>query len=347
MAGTNTINVLMTGAGAPGAAGIIRCLTADPTINLWVADANPNAVGKHLHNQFFTLPKATAPDFIDVITHKCEELGINIIIPLVTRELFPFSKHKADLAQKGIKVLVSDEQALNIANDKGKLYQFLDEAGIITPAYRIIKEISKIHLAIEELGYPNHPVTIKPCISNGSRGFRILDANVNEFDLFFNEKPTGIYITPEKLKQVLSGHKLPNMIVSEYLPGDEYSVDCLAKNGETLLCLPRVRRKMVGGISTEGEFIRDESIVSYCKQIIKAIGLHGNIGIQVKQAKDGTYKILEINPRVQGTIVAALGAGVNLPLLAIQAELGQPVTTTQNDVKWGTKFSRFWDEVFY
>lgn len=343
----NKINVLMTGAGAPGAAGIIRCLKADPNINLWVADANPNAVGKHLHNQFFTMPKAGSADFISVVTQKCEELDINIIMPLVTRELFPFSKHKAELAQKGIKVLVSDEQALNIANDKGKLYQFLDTEGVINPIYRIENDINKIYTAIEDLGYPRVPVTIKPCISNGSRGFRILDANVNEYDLFFNEKPTGIYITPEKLKEILSGHELPDMLLSEYLPGDEYSVDCLAKDGETLLCLPRVRRKMVNGISTEGEFIKDENIINYCKQIIKAIGLTGNIGIQVKQATDGTYKILEINPRVQGTIVAALGAGVNLPLLAVYSALGQNITTTQDDVKWGTKFSRFWDEVFY
>lgn len=337
----------MTGAGAPGAAGIIRCLTADPSINLWVADANPNAVGKHLHNQFFTLPKATEEDFISVITHNCEKHGITIIMPLVTRELFPFSKYKSELAAKGIKVLVSDEQALNIANDKGKLYHYLDEAGVMTPAYQTANTINQLDEAITDLGYPHKPVAIKPCVSNGSRGFRILDANVNEYDLFFNEKPTAVYITPEKLKEILSGHEFPEMLVSEYLPGDEYSVDCLAKNGETLLCLPRVRRKMVNGISTEGEFIRDENIINYCKQIIKAIRLHGNIGIQVKQAADGTFKILEINPRVQGTIVAALGAGINLPLLAIQAELGQTITTTQDDVKWGTKFSRFWDEVFY
>ena len=57
--------------------------------------------------------------------------------------------------------------------------------------------------------------------------------------------------------------------------------------------------------------------------------------------------IIEINPRVQGTIVACLGAGVNLPVLAIKQELDLPISEEELQVKWGTKFSRYWDEVFY
>ena len=56
--------------------------------------------------------------------------------------------------------------------------------------------------------------------------------------------------------------------------------------------------------------------------------------------------IIEINPRVQGTIVAGLGAGVNLPLLAVKQELNLPISEEELQVKWGTKFSRYWNEVF-
>jgi carbamoyl-phosphate synthase large subunit len=57
--------------------------------------------------------------------------------------------------------------------------------------------------------------------------------------------------------------------------------------------------------------------------------------------------ILEINPRVQGTISSALGAGVNVPVLAIKQELGLPIDSSELQVKWGVKFSRYWTEVFY
>jgi carbamoyl-phosphate synthase large subunit len=50
---------------------------------------------------------------------------------------------------------------------------------------------------------------------------------------------------------------------------------------------------------------------------------------------------------VQGTISAGLGAGINLPVLAIKQELGLPIFPEELQVKWGTKFSRYWNEVFY
>jgi carbamoyl-phosphate synthase large subunit len=97
----------------------------------------------------------------------------------------------------------------------------------------------------------------------------------------------------------------------------------------------------------EGEFVKEESIMNYCRQIIRELQLHGNIGIQVKRSVAGQFLILEINPRVQGTISAALGAGINLPVLAIKQELSLPISPAELQVKWGTKFSRYWNEVFY
>ena len=93
--------------------------------------------------------------------------------------------------------------------------------------------------------------------------------------------------------------------------------------------------------------MNDKSIITYCSEIIKELQLHGNIGIQVKRSSGGRFLIIEINPRVQGTIVAGLGAGVNLPLLAIKQELNLPISEEELQVKWGTKFSRYWSEVFY
>ena len=104
---------------------------------------------------------------------------------------------------------------------------------------------------------------------------------------------------------------------------------------------------MINGISVEGEFIKEESIITYCSQIIRELQLHGNIGIQVKANQEGKYLVLEINPRVQGTISAGLGAGINLPVLALKQEMGLPVPAAEITVQWGTKFSRYWQELFY
>jgi carbamoyl-phosphate synthase large subunit len=104
---------------------------------------------------------------------------------------------------------------------------------------------------------------------------------------------------------------------------------------------------MINGISVEGEFIKEDNIITYCSRVIKDLRLHGNIGIQVKKSITGQFLMLEINPRVQGTIAAALGAGINLPELAVKQELRLPISTMELQVKWGVRFTRFWDEVFY
>jgi carbamoyl-phosphate synthase large subunit len=165
--------------------------------------------------------------------------------------------------------------------------------------------------------------------------------------LLFYEKPNSTYISLADAAQILSLKSFPELLVTEYLPGEEYSVDCLVENGQPRLVVPRLRRKMINGISVEGTFIRDEYIISYCSEIIKELNLHGNIGIQVKKSAQGRPLIVEINPRVQGTIVAGLGAGVNLPVLAIKQELELPISDDELHVKWGTRFSRYWNEVFY
>jgi carbamoyl-phosphate synthase large subunit len=337
----------MTGAGAPGAAGIIFCLQSDPAIKLTVADADENAVGRYLANDFVRLPKANDASFIDELLGICIEQHIQAILPLVTRELFPLSQNKQLFEDKGISVLVSSEEAIRIANDKSACYNFLKQWGIAVPDFYVAKTVDEFVTAATSLGYPEKAFCFKPSVSNGSRGVRIVSNSFDESDQLFQFKPYNLYIKYEQAIHILSSKPFPELLVSEYLPGDEYSVDCLAFHGKAELIVPRVRTKMVNGISVQGKFISDETIIDYCRQIIEVIGLHGNIGIQVKYSKKQQPLLLEINPRVQGTIVAGLGAGVNLPLLALKRELDLPISPEELEVKWGTSFSRYWTEVFY
>ena len=342
-----TINVLMTGAGAPGAAGILKCLQYNPNFEIVMADANPNALGRWLHAEFETIPFAHETDFIEKLLTICQRRHIHAILPLVTKELIPLAAHKKQFEKFGTRVLVSNVDSLEIGNNKSRLYQFLEWRGISVPAYRIVENTDQFEVAIDELGFPENRVVFKPSVSNGSRGFRILANDIDEHDLLFHEKPSSTYISLADALRILSVKSFPELLVSEYLPGEEYSVDCLVDNGQPRLVVPRLRRKMINGISVEGTFVKDENIISYCSEIIKELKLHGNIGIQVKKTVQGKPLIVEINPRVQGTIVAGLGAGINLPVLAIKQELELPISGEELQVKWGTKFSRYWSEVFY
>lgn len=337
----------MTGAGAPGAAGILQCLWQDPSVHVIAADANPHAVGRYLAKDFEHIPRATENGFIDALLSICREKNIHVVLPLVTRELLPLSQNMEAFALAGSKVLVSSTASLEIANNKSRLYEFLKWRGMEVPEFRVVENLEQFIAAAAELGYPGKAICFKPSVSNGSRGFRVLDPAMDERKILFDEKPGGVNISYQDTVRILGEGPFPELLVSEYLPGEEFSVDCLAWHGETLLAVPRLRSKMINGISVEGEFIHDENIIRYCSQVIKELQLHANIGIQVRRSASGRSLLLEINPRVQGTISAALGAGVNLPLLAVRKELGLPVLPEQLHVRWGLKFARYWRELFY
>lgn len=337
----------MTGAGAPGAVGILKCLLQEPTFRITMADANPGAVGKYLHPDFAIIPFGPDPGFAEAVLTLCKKKNIQVVLPLVTKELLPLSKYQPAFEAAGIKLLISPVASLEIANNKSRLYEFLQWRGIEVPAFRVVETAEQFKIAFEELGYPQKPVCFKPSVSNGSRGFRMIHSGVNELDLLFNHKPGSTHISMDDSLRILSSGPFPELLISEWLPGEEVSVDCLANHGEAKLVIPRLRKKMINGISVEGEFIQDMNIIGYCTRIIKELNLHGNIGIQVKKSAAGDFLILEINPRVQGTIAATIGAGVNLPVLAVKQELGLLISEKECDVKWGMKFSRYWSEVFY
>jgi carbamoyl-phosphate synthase large subunit len=269
----------MTGGGAPGAPGILKCLKQESSFHITVADANPGATGRYLNKNFENIPLANDDSFPGTVLSICREKNIHVLLPLVTRELIPLSQHLEEFEQAGVKLLVSSTASLEIANNKSRLYEFLQWRGMSIPEFRVVETVDQFETAVKELGYPAKQVCFKPSVSNGSRGFRIISEQVNELDLLLNHKPASTYITFQDAVRILSSGMFPELLISEYLPGEEFSVDCLAQGGESILIVPRLRTKMINGISVQGEFVKEENIIAYCRQIISELQLHGNIGI--------------------------------------------------------------------
>jgi carbamoyl-phosphate synthase large subunit len=340
------INILMTGAGAPGGPGIIKCLKDIPNSKLIVGDCDDQASGKFLNDSFVLLPKAKDVNFINKVLSICKEMEIDVIFPLVTMELFKFSKNRDVFEKNNIKIIVSDFHNLSIANNKSSLYKHLAKKGVSTPMFRVVNNYEEFYKAKEEIKAATSSYCLKPSISNGSRGVRLVNDEINEFDLLFNEKPNSLYISDKKITKILKENSFPELLIAEILPGNEYTIDTIVDNtGDPILILPRIRTKTNGGISIAGKFEKHTEIIDYCHKIIKSLKLIGPIGIQVKEDKYGEFKILEINPRIQGTSVAALGAGVNLPKLAVESFLG--INSTVPEIKWDTEFIRYYNELFF
>lgn len=339
------VRVLVTGAGAPGGPGIIKCLQKDNRISLIAGDMNDKASGRFLVDNFIHLKSADNPDFLNHIIEVCNKNSIDVIFPLVTRELFVFSKHIDEFRSLGIQVVVSPWSGLHIANDKIALYKHLHAHGVSVPSYRVATNANELIEAAKSLGYPSCPVVMKPGISNGSRGIRILDQSINRYDLLFNYKPNGVISTLDEILTIIGDYKIPDLLVSEYLPGDEVTVDTIVSCRGIEIILPRVREKMSGGISVAGHFIDSNEINCYVSSILHTLDLFGPIGLQVKLDNNGQFKLLEINPRIQGTSVAAMGCGVNLPLISVGITAGWQLNIPAPKKNVG--FVRYYEEAFY
>ena len=74
--------VLMTGCGAPGAPGIIRCLRKNGERNIRIVsvDRNENAGSRDLVDAFYTVPSAEKEDFIPAVLDICRREGVQVAL---------------------------------------------------------------------------------------------------------------------------------------------------------------------------------------------------------------------------------------------------------------------------
>jgi carbamoyl-phosphate synthase large subunit len=98
------------------------------------------------------------------------------------------------------------------------------------------------------------------------------------------------------------------------------------------------------GVASVSIIEESEELIGLSKKIIAALGLSYNINIQFKYSKDGKPKLIEINPRVSGSLVANDGAGINMLEAALRIAYDMPLTDI--DIKWGTKMVRYWSQLF-
>lgn len=337
-------NILVTGGGAPGAPGIIRALQISGNLRLISCDIKERTIGSLLADEYFTVPSGKNTDYASALLNKCIEHSIDLILPITTKEIITLSQRKHLFENEGIEVVVSNYESLRIANNKGLLLKHLSENGVETPAFKICNSTTEFKHAAKDLGYPENQFVFKPTIANGSRGFRIVSNSINRSDLLFNYKPNNLHISYSEILEILEAKENPELVLMEYIPGTEYSIDCLISKGSTNYIIPRKRSQIRAGVSIAGEIEHNQAIIDYCKDILNTLDLEGPIGIQVKLDSKGIPKILEINPRLQGTSVACLGAGINLPLLSVEKSLKN---TFNEGVKWGTKFIRYYAEEYY
>jgi carbamoyl-phosphate synthase large subunit len=338
--------LIPSGAGAPGFAGILRCLRADASLRILAGDADPLAYGRTLADGFFLMPSSADAAYADRVLQLASEHKAGFVLPITTRELLPLAEAAPRFDAAGIRLILSPAEVLRVANDKGFTYDAMAAAGLTVPSYKRVSNRAELMESILA-GTATSRRIFKPASGNGSRGFGIVLArNEPQQRNILADKPGQPYYRFEELPFLLPEYFDTDMLVCEYLPGPEYSVDLLANRGNIHYALVRSREKMIGGISVRGRFEAHPGIIEQTGKICALLGLHGPAGMQFKLRADGTPVLLEVNPRLQGTVSSCLGAGINLPLDALRLFQGKAPEGKQANVHWGAHFVRYWNESF-
>jgi carbamoyl-phosphate synthase large subunit len=302
------------------------------------------AYGKALADDFRCMLPSRDPNYAQSVLDWATEEGANIVFPITTRELLPLAERADDFAQAGIALPISSAKSLETALDKAKTVEVAQAIGHPVPAFAIADNRYAMAAAARQLGYPSKRICFKPCQGNGSRGFGIIDAQAQHLP-YDEQKAGALPMTLEEWMGRWPSEENPQAnLFAEYLPGREYSIDALFNQGHCLGVWVRSRDKMIGGISVAGEAVNHTSLEKACAELGQHLHLHGLIGFQHREDESGTAKLLEINPRVQGTTSAWQGMGLNLPWALVQMALGKELHGLLNKPKAGQRFVRFWDE---
>ena len=341
------ITVLITAAGNVFMPGTTACLknNGERNIRLIGADMNDDATMLEMVDAYYPVPRGDDPRYVDVLLDICKKEKVDVLLPIMSVELEALAKNKDKFKEIGVLVSVSEEEPLKIANDKLLLFDFMKEKEIPCAEYKAVKSIEELTEAAHDLGYPERKVCLKTTHGSGSRGFRILDATQSKLERFLYEKPTSSSVSLEEMIDILSEAKeLPEMLVMEYLPGAEYTVDLLADHGKVLYNCCRKSMNMENSIMLDGIVEDNQEVLKLCEEVVERLGLDGNIGFDVKEREDGAPMIMECNPRITAGIPMFAAAGINLPYLCVKKMLGEEMPEVE--LKTGFKMKRRYCEMY-
>lgn len=195
------------------------------------------------------------------------------------------------------KVLCSPFPTAQLCRDKEKLYQFLEKENFCPHVY-----------SVEQIVFPSFA---KPKIGQGANFCQLLQS----------KKDLGLITRP-----------VEDMIFCEYLPGIELTVDCFTdRTGKLIYAGPRTRDVIKQGIAYSSASIPlSPELKEIVQKINTTLQFHGLWFFQVKQDKNGGWKLLEVSTRIATTMNLTRHKGINLPLLSLYDALGYDLEVLEN-----------------
>lgn len=261
----------------------------------------------------------------------CREHAIDIFVPGKKARFFAANCHNFE--STGTRLLsAAAADVLDLIDNKARFYNELASDIALPPDFQVAIDANSFSKAFRTIRGKHEQVCVKPAKSVFGLGFRILD----ECRGSVTHLVQGIEY---QIPLVELEHSISNianfapMLVMEYLEGPEWSVDCVADQGNLVTSVQRKKPKFSGHPQVIDNV---PEIHTSVEKLIKRYSLNGLINVQFRAGRNG-IRILEINPRASGGLAMACLAGPNLPYIAINGFISGFENMVIPDIRYGIK----------
>lgn len=234
--------------------------------------------------------------------HQKEKL--DLIIPNFDAELYNFIR-LSDRLKTEYKILtfLPDLEHFNRIQ-KSVLSEFGQKNGITVPFDKTIASVSEIPNLHKDFKYP---IVIKG---------KYYDAYVAT--------------TPQQAMQYF--HKISAkwglpIIIQEFVSGNEVNVSAIGDGKGNCIGAVPMRKTYITdkGKAWAGISLADSELIAITKKVISKLSWKGGCELEFIKTDDGSYHLLEINPRFPAWVYLAVGCGQNHPEALVQMALGKEV----------------------
>lgn len=293
-------NILVFPCGSEVALEIHRSLRYSAHFHLVGASSVPDH-GRFVYRDYVEgLPFYSSPKFIEVLREIVKEKEIDAIYPAMDAVARTLKEHEPEL---GCRVIGSGVEATRLCASKIATYRALAPQVMCPAWWERVEDI------------PAYPVFIKPDEGYGSRGTSLAK---NEAEArYFSDRNS------EK-----------KLVFCEWLPGKEYTIDCFSdRHGNLLFSGARGRQRINNGISVS-TFTADKHQDVFhetAQRINDKLRPRGAWFFQMKEARNGLPKLLEVAARLGGSSGYFRAHGVNFALLSCFDAFDCPVEIQSNN----------------
>ena len=269
----------------------------------------------------------TVENVMNIIHHEQPE---GVIVTLGGQTAINLAK---PLVQMGVKIIGTDLEAIDKAEDRKLFEAIMREVGIPQPQAKAVTEIEDGVAAAETIGYP---VLVRPSFVLGGRAMQIVG----------NEQALRHY-----LHNAVEINEDSPVLVDKYIMGKEAEVDAICDGTDVFIpgIMEHVERTGIhsgDSISVYPSFSLSDDVkqkmIDYTVRLGKAIGIVGLYNIQFIVDNEDKVYVIEVNPRSSRT-VPFLSKSCNVPMakIATRVMLGHSLKEQGITEVYGRERKRF------